>query len=153
LAACGITSDKLVEAHGSFATAACIRCGKSYNAEDIRSTIFEDKIPMCTKCDVSIYSLQINTYLQGLIKPNIVFFGEGLPSRFRMYMTDAHETDLAIVMGTSLQVYPFASVVLEIPPPTTKLLINKHYVGGFNGKNDYVFEGNCVRWKRNNDTL
>lgn len=78
-----------------------------------------------------------------------MFFGEDLPSRFRMYMTDAHDADLAIVMGTSLQVYPFAAVVLEIPPTTTKLLINKHYVGGFNGKNDHVFEGKFYDGNKN----
>lgn len=43
--------------------------------------------------------------LQGIIKPDIIFFGENLPKRFyKLYKKDLTECDLVIVMGTSLQV-------------------------------------------------
>ena len=32
----GLPSEKLVEAHGTFATASCVRCDKSYNGEEIK---------------------------------------------------------------------------------------------------------------------
>ena len=42
---------------------------------------------------------------QGLVKPDIVFFGEDLPSRFHtLQRKDFSLCDLLIVMGTSLEV-------------------------------------------------
>lgn len=51
---------------------------------------------------------------EGLVKPDIVFFGESLPPRFFQKMqTDFPQADLLIVMGTSLTVHPFASLIGE----------------------------------------
>ena len=45
------------------------------------------------------------SYLQqGIMKPDIVFFGEDLPRKFYSYMKDMLQTDLVLVMGTSLEV-------------------------------------------------
>ena len=41
---------------------------------------------------------------QGIMKPDIVFFGEDLPRKFYSYMKDMLQTDLVLVMGTSLEV-------------------------------------------------
>ena len=38
------------------------------------------------------------------MKPDIVFFGEDLPRKFYSYMKDMLQTDLVLVMGTSLEV-------------------------------------------------
>ncbi|KAF7242317.1 NAD-dependent protein deacetylase sirtuin-2 [Varanus komodoensis] len=60
----------------------------------------------------------------------IVFFGESLPSRFFSLMqSDFRETDLLIIMGTSLQVQPFASLVSRVSQNTPRLLINKEKTG------------------------
>lgn len=40
----------------------------------------------------------------GVVKPDIVFFGEELPRHFFKYLTDFPLADLLIVMGTSLEV-------------------------------------------------
>ena len=40
----------------------------------------------------------------GIVKPDIVFFGEALPKRFFQYFFDFPRADLLIVMGTSLEV-------------------------------------------------
>jgi hypothetical protein len=51
----------------------------------------------------------------GLVKPDIVFFGENLPPRFWQRVSeDFGETDLLIVMGTSLVVNPFASLIGKV---------------------------------------
>ena len=43
--------------------------------------------------------------LQGLVKPDIVFFGEDLPQRFHsLQLPDFTKCDLLIIMGTSLEV-------------------------------------------------
>ena len=47
-----------------------------------------------------------------MVKPDIVFFGENLPSRFfQLLPDDFRRCDLLIIFGTSLAVQPFASLV------------------------------------------
>lgn len=59
---------------------------------------------------------------EGLVKPDIVFFGESLPARFFQYMaTDFSKADLLIVMGTSLTVQPFASLIGQCTVPKYEL--------------------------------
>lgn len=61
--------------------------------------IFKDEVPNCTECD-------------GIVKPDIVFFGENLPSRFfECIEQDFAECELLVVLGSSLVVQPFASLI------------------------------------------
>jgi hypothetical protein len=66
------------------------------------------------------------------VKPDIVFFGENLPSRFSEMMdVDLREEncDLLLIMGTSLQVAPFCNLASMVSPRTPRLLINMELVG------------------------
>lgn len=119
----GMREEWLVEAHGSFHEAACVECALTLPSRDpdgrdlIREAIFMDSIPKCTRCS-------------GVIKPKIVFFGEGLPlSYFSRMNEDFDHCDLLIVMGTSLQVQPFASLIDMVPDHTPRLLINLEKCG------------------------
>ncbi len=133
----GVSAEKLVEAHGTFHTAHCIECRKEYTQEYVKGRcnvgievdspitgesstwpvtsvkaeivkcvallatekIFADVVPRCEACEK-------------LIKPDIVFFGESLPQRFfQLVQQDFQQCDLLIIMGTSLTVQPFASLV------------------------------------------
>lgn len=61
--------------------------------------ILEDKIPICERCP-------------GIVKPDIVFFGESLPSRFHSLLReDFSKCELLIILGSSLAVQPFASLI------------------------------------------
>ncbi|XP_063306728.1 NAD-dependent protein deacetylase sirtuin-2 [Pelobates fuscus] len=115
----GLSSDDLVEAHGTFHTSHCVGtfCKAEYSLSWMKEKIFSDVIPKCEKCN-------------HLVKPDIVFFGESLPSRFfSTAKSDFPKIDLLIVMGTSLQVQPFASLVSKVPISTPRLLINKEKTG------------------------
>ncbi|XP_044290848.1 NAD-dependent protein deacetylase sirtuin-2 isoform X3 [Varanus komodoensis] len=115
----GLDEEDLVEAHGTFFTSHCIRstCRKTYSLDWMKEKFFSGLVPKCEKC-------------QGVVKPDIVFFGESLPSRFFSLMqSDFRETDLLIIMGTSLQVQPFASLVSRVSQNTPRLLINKEKTG------------------------
>ena len=70
--------------------------------------------PACCSCNC-LHALLIHPdSAEGLVKPDIVFFGESLPPRFFQKMqTDFPKADLLIVMGTSLTVHPFASLIGE----------------------------------------
>ncbi|XP_065168312.1 NAD-dependent protein deacetylase sirtuin-2 [Atheta coriaria] len=113
----GLSSDKLVEAHGTFHSGHCLGCRKEYTQEWMKIRIFQDEIPICEDCP-------------GVVKPDIVFFGEDLPLRFYKCMkTDFKNCDLLIIMGSSLCVQPFASLVDRVSRYTPRLLINKEEVG------------------------
>jgi NAD-dependent SIR2 family protein deacetylase len=72
----------------------------------------------------------------GLVKPDIVFFGESLPKEFFNKLEDDFEKcDLLIVMGTSLKVQPFASLTGLVSKDCPRLLINRDPVG-----NNFLYE-------------
>ncbi|XP_071656972.1 NAD-dependent protein deacetylase sirtuin-2 isoform X2 [Patagioenas fasciata] len=115
----GLLPERLVEAHGTFVTSRCLSatCGQRYGLRWMEERIFSSLVPKCEKC-------------QGLVKPDIVFFGENLPSRFfTLLQSDFQKVDLLLIMGTSLQVQPFASLVSRVPTNTPRLLINKEKTG------------------------
>ncbi|KAK2853623.1 hypothetical protein Q5P01_006284 [Channa striata] len=114
----GIPPDMLVEAHGTFATATCTVCLRKYEGEDLRPAVMRGEIPKCPTC-------------KGVVKPDIVFFGEELPRHFLKYLVDFPLADLLIIMGTSLEVEPFASLAGAVRSSVPRLLINKDLVGPF----------------------
>lgn len=73
-------------------------CHLFLQAELFAERIFKDELPICEHCP-------------GVVKPDIVFFGENLPDKFYDCMTDFQKCDLLIVLGSSLVVQPFASLV------------------------------------------
>lgn len=130
----GVKDSLIVEAHGSFAKAHCIDCHKEMDMESWKK-LLKKGIPKCSKCG-------------GYVKPDIVFFGESLPSKFFDYWEkDSHDDfDLAIVAGTSLEVYPFAMLPNEISEDTTRVLINKEICGDFEDNprdGDMLFLHDC----------
>ena len=59
-------------------------------------------------------SLFLELVSRGIMKPDIVFFGEGLPEIFHESMAkDKDECDLLIVIGSSLKVRPVALIPSE----------------------------------------
>lgn len=131
----GIPEDKLVEAHGSFATTSCTLCGRRHDAAKVKKAIVEGDVPiMCeaAKC-------------KGKVKPDIVFFGENLPPAFWDYHLQVPFTDLLLVVGTSLEVYPFAMIADAVGRKTPRVLINLSVVGSFGSRdNDMVLGGDLV---------
>jgi NAD-dependent deacetylase len=87
-------SNKIYELHGNIERNYCIKC-KEYNQDDL---VLSSKIPLC-KCG-------------GLIRPDVVWFGEMLPEdQYSGAETAASESDIFFVVGTSAVVYPAASLV------------------------------------------
>lgn len=109
----GIPADKTVFAHGSFADVHCIGDERHPVAlEAWRAQIDKRDPPRCKECDA-------------LVKPDIVFFGENLPERYvELRRTDLEEADMLIIVGTSLQVHPFCSLLNETRADIPRVLIN-----------------------------
>ncbi|KAL7807041.1 NAD-dependent deacetylase sirtuin-2 [Trichoderma aethiopicum] len=129
--AAGVPADKIVEAHGSFATQRCIECKVEFPDEHMRAHVLRGDVPRCGEC-------------KGLVKPDITFFGEALP---RAFSEKSHHTvmaDLILVIGTSLTVYPFASLPDMARKETPRVLFNMEKVGSLGSRSDDVLElGAC----------
>lgn len=116
----GVDPDRVVAAHGNFDSATCITTGKKVDVDEVRDSILAGE---------SGWKAMAEKH-GGLVKPDIVFFGESLPERFfRHAKADFPQCDLLIVMGTSLKVQPFASLVDNVSSTTPRLLINREEVG------------------------
>jgi len=94
-------STRVLEVHGSPAVHRCLACGRPFPwaevAPRVRAGDFDPRCP----CG-------------GSIKPEITFFGEGLPEAvFAQARAEARRADLMLVLGTSLTVYPAASLPQE----------------------------------------
>ncbi|XP_010374772.1 NAD-dependent protein deacetylase sirtuin-3, mitochondrial isoform X1 [Rhinopithecus roxellana] len=112
----GIPASKLVEAHGTFASATCTVCRRPFPGEDFRADVMAGRVPRCPVCT-------------GVVKPDVVFFGEPLPQRFLLHVLDFPMADLLLILGTSLEVEPFASLTEAVRSSVPRLLINRDLVG------------------------
>ncbi|XP_038062252.1 NAD-dependent protein deacetylase sirtuin-1-like [Patiria miniata] len=114
----GIT--RVLQCHGSFATAHCTNCNYEVDAETIRPDIFNQVVPLCPRCP------QGDPDILAVMKPDIVFFGEGLPKDFYHCLDeDKDKADLLIVIGSSLKVQPVATIPNAIPGHVPQILINR----------------------------
>ncbi|MBW0517413.1 hypothetical protein O181_057128 [Austropuccinia psidii MF-1] len=120
----GISQDCIVEAHGSFGTARCVNC-----QAEISRVEFLEKLNQRSKPLVECLKSSCIGDDTALVKPDIVFFGEPLPKKFFSCLSDFSEADLLIVLGTSLKVQPFASLVSNVSFNCPRALINLHQVG------------------------
>ncbi len=91
-------SKHVIEVHGGFTTSHCIKCRKFYDFNWLKEELAHKEELRCS-CD-------------GLIKPDIVFFGEPVEG-MHTAMREAAEADLFLVMGSSLTVQP-ASLLPQI---------------------------------------
>ena len=88
-------SKRVWELHGSVHRNYCMKCGRSYPVEDI---LHGTGVPTCS-CG-------------GTIKPDVVLYEESLDSRtINGALEDISNADMLIIGGTSLAVYPAASLV------------------------------------------
>ena len=88
-------SRHVLEVHGSLRDAACVRCHALVPTESFVAKFLADgEIPQCPSC-------------QGMLKPNIVLYGEMLPETvFTQAREAAERCDVMIVAGSSLEVTP-----------------------------------------------
>lgn len=129
----GVSGDKIVEAHGSFAKSHCVECFTEFPSDEMYETVMRGEVPHCQvpQCN-------------GLVKPDIVFFGEQLPAKFFGAMGILAEANLLLVMGTSLSVQPFASLPQRVSEATPRLLINKERVGDLGTRvDDVILQEEC----------
>lgn len=92
-------TERLIEVHGSIEWSVCMECGGRVGIERVIELLeTADGAPECLACIAAL-------------KPDVVLFGELLPEAA---MAEAHalaaEADLLLCVGSSLEVYPVASL-------------------------------------------
>ena len=90
-------SKRVYELHGSVRRNTCLHCGKKFSLDYLLASAPD--IPRCDKCG-------------GLVKPDVVLYGESLPNDAIDGAVNAiMNADMLIVGGTSLTVYPAAGLI------------------------------------------
>ena len=94
-------SRHVIEVHGSGRTVQCLDCGTVVSRSEVQARLAHEMPPRCAMCGGSF------------LKPTVVFFGEAMPAAA---VNEAYElartSDLMLVVGSSLVVYPAADIPL-----------------------------------------
>ncbi|KAJ7623240.1 SIR2-domain-containing protein [Roridomyces roridus] len=154
---------RVLECHGSFATASCILCNRKVPGSEIEADIMAQRVPLCPVCNPPATAKPKSkkkkkakggwdsdeedesdgpTFPPGIMKPDITFFHQKLDDDFdHTLAADRGEVDLLLIIGTSLKVSPVADIPCYIPHSVPQILINKTPVQHINP--DIVLLGNA----------
>ncbi len=114
-------SRNVYEVHGTVRTCSCDSCGELYDTGIIEKRIKAGEIPPKCRC-------------RGIIRPDVVLFGDMLPDCFYDSIKKVEEAELLIVIGSSLSVSP-VNYLAEI---CKRLLIINLGETGYDRKSDLI---------------
>lgn len=111
------------EVHGESRSVHCMSCGAQYDFSVMKQKVEEGEIPpKCDKCG-------------GILRPNVVMFGDMMPDDFIRAQSELRDTELMIIVGSSLTVSP----VNFLPNMVDKMIIINQSNTPFDRKADVVF--------------
>jgi len=113
-------SKKVMEIHGHLRSGSCLRCGQTFPIEVIAEKVERGEIPPHCGCG-------------GVVRPDVVLFGDMLPPCFEEAVSLAYRFPL-LVIGSSLQVSP----ANFLPSYAAPLLIINMSETPFDGKAQWV---------------
>jgi len=107
-------SRHVIELHGSGRTVQCLDCGQREKRAEVQARLESEMPPRCRMCG-GVF-----------LKPTVVLFGEAMPiSAVEEAFTLARASDVMLVVGSSLVVYPAAHVPLAaVEAGATLIVIN-----------------------------
>jgi NAD-dependent deacetylase len=101
-------SSVVLELHGHLRSIICTRCRREYPL----ATIADESLPLCRQC-------------KAILEPAVVLFGDPLPSDlFEQAVERMQETDVLVVVGTSLTVSPVNTLVDFLSSEASLVIIN-----------------------------
>lgn len=107
----GVPDDKVIELHGNASYAKCLECGMRYEHDELQALWEADEDIICVNCT-------------GLIKTATVSFGQAMPEAEMARATaEAEASDLFVILGSSLVVYPAAGIPIMARRAGSKLVI------------------------------
>ena len=126
----GLPPEKVIELHGNATRARCLECGAAYTRDAVHEWLEAgDGVPACPPCG-------------GIIKPATVLFGEAMPAR-EMAEAErrARASDLFVVVGSSLVVYPAAYMPAHAKQAGAALVIVNLQPTPLDARADLVIRG------------
>ncbi len=129
----GTSPEKVMELHGTLGWAKCLQCGSRLPIESVvaRFRAERDRTPVCESCG-------------GIIKPDVVFFGEPLPQHVLEQAAHLSQTcELFIVIGSSLVVYPAAYMPMYAKQSGARLVIINNAPTDLDAYADVVARGSA----------
>ncbi len=118
-------SADVLEVHGSIREAACLACGATVAAEELRGRL---PLPACD-CGATL-------------KPGVVMFGELLPEKvYERAAQLCRQAGLLLVVGSTLEVHPVAGLPLETLRTGGALAIVNRGPTALDGEADVRVEG------------
>jgi NAD-dependent deacetylase len=123
----------VLEIHGHLRHATCIRCFQEVSTENqLEAFVKRNVIPRCEHCG-------------GILKPNIVLFGEQLPQQIVKEAKELfRQSSLILVIGSSLEVIPIALFPLEALNAGVRLIIINHEDTFLDERADVVIHHNLA---------
>ncbi len=108
----GVPESLVFQLHGDLSHAKCLECACRYPIQEVKNWIKQGiEEPECPACS-------------GMLKPDAVFFGEQLPFGTLMESESRSKTcDLCMVLGSTLVVYPAATMPVHAARSGAKLVI------------------------------
>ncbi|MFN8373519.1 MAG: NAD-dependent deacylase [Anaerolineae bacterium] len=124
---------QIFELHGHMREMTCTHCFGLYLSDPIMTKFVEDGIvPRCPKCN-------------GVLKPNVILFGEQLPMReFQGAQRAARNCDLMIIVGSSLEVAPASDLPLMALRSGAKLIIVNLQTTPLDHDAMVIIQANCA---------
>jgi len=120
-------SRRVIETHGTLRTLSCTQCYRSQaSATYLPDFIEKGAIPHCPHCGA-------------ILKPDVILFGEQLPQKaWFEAQREARQCDLMIVIGSSLEVLPVASLPMQAIDRGAHLIIINNSATYLNVRADIV---------------
>ncbi len=116
--AAGTPDDAVVELHGTLHATSCQRCGRGVPTADVLADLGAHPDPACASCG-------------GILKPDIVYFGEVLPAEAMNRAVEAAQAcEVFIAIGTTLSVFPVASLAgIAVEAGADLIIVNAEPTG------------------------
>jgi len=118
-------SSNVIELHGTNRKAVCLDCGKLWPIEEVQKWLEAGEIdPSCDNCN-------------GYVKPATISFGQSMPeAEMSRALECSTVCDLLLMIGSSLQVEPAASIPREAHSRGAKLI----YINRTETATDHIAE-------------
>jgi len=126
-------SREVLEVHGHLRSATCMDCYRVQPTDDLLAAFLSsDDVPGCPHCG-------------GVLKPNVVLFGEQLPfDVVNAAMAHIRSADLLLIAGSSLEVIPISQLPLRVHRRGGRLIVVNLTPTSADDVADVVIHGNVA---------
>ncbi|MEA3396686.1 MAG: Sir2 family NAD-dependent protein deacetylase [Chloroflexota bacterium] len=117
----------MIEFHGTSRSLTCLSCHQSW---EFRPDMLTHLPPACPRCG-------------GLLKPDFIFFGEGIPPlAYQRSMEEARLADVWLLVGTTGEIMPASGLPIEAQRDGALMIeINLHQSNYTNTITDIFLQG------------